>query len=456
MLYSPFGRNRYAPTLFEFGGRPHPTDFTIDNTPALNRAIAALAGGTLSVLRIPAGVWTFKSQPNPVPCGIHVEGDGGSSSFYQGGTTLYKNFTSANSTDKFLHWDGSGQASNSSGGGMRRIGLMAAFGTTKGVAFGATAQSDTQRPGYTIFEDILVRAEGGGSFDYAFIGDGQNCVTSGGQGLRDLTFRNVYLSGAAVEVGQLINCTNVNYENLYSYQAGGAATVFRISGASNASLSKSTNASGKIYAQDLYLDNCQQQHLIVQCSGTLLKTANATDCKVFGSAVTESWTEDATSIRVTPATTSSFFGQVKFPATQNPSSDANTLDDYEEGSFTPGVSFGGGTTGVTYSAQIGSYTKIGRHVEASLRVTLSAKGSSTGAAKITGLPFAAGTGAAYYVGSVGFAFGMSSLTGVIRAAAVASASAINLYQTGASGDSLLNDTFFTNSTDIVISISYDV
>src|SRR5665647_161935 len=51
-------------------------------------------------------------------------------------------------------------------------------------------------------------------------------------------------------------------------------------------------------------------------------------------------------------------GQIPFPATQNPSSDPNTLDDYEEGSWTPALKFGGNSVGITYSAgnQTGQYT----------------------------------------------------------------------------------------------------
>jgi hypothetical protein len=80
-------------------------------------------------------------------------------------------------------------------------------------------------------------------------------------------------------------------------------------------------------------------------------------------------------------------GQIKFPATQNASADANTLDDYEEGTWTSGIEFGGGTTGITYTAQNGTYTKIGRQVSLDYRVILTSKGSSTGNAKLTGLPF---------------------------------------------------------------------
>ena len=71
---------------------------------------------------------------------------------------------------------------------------------------------------------------------------------------------------------------------------------------------------------------------------------------------------------------------------------ANALDDYEEGDFTPGLKFGGGTTGIGYNTQIGRYTKIGRFVQVNITIYLSSKGSSTGVATITGLPFAtAGT-----------------------------------------------------------------
>lgn len=79
-------------------------------------------------------------------------------------------------------------------------------------------------------------------------------------------------------------------------------------------------------------------------------------------------------------------GQLKFPATQNASSDANTLDDYEEGTWTPTLANFTGTAGWTAS---GTYVKIGRIVY--LDVTLS-PGSGTISATsnvsyISGLPF---------------------------------------------------------------------
>ena len=67
---------------------------------------------------------------------------------------------------------------------------------------------------------------------------------------------------------------------------------------------------------------------------------------------------------------------------------ANQLDDYEEGSWTPAAAFGGGTTGIAYTTQSGTYTKIGRQVTIHFILDLSNKGSDTGTFTLTGLPFA--------------------------------------------------------------------
>jgi hypothetical protein len=66
---------------------------------------------------------------------------------------------------------------------------------------------------------------------------------------------------------------------------------------------------------------------------------------------------------------------------------ANTLDDYEEGSWTP-IYIGSVTAGNhTYTTQVGSYEKIGRKVRFRCRVTLATKGTISGNISIGGLPF---------------------------------------------------------------------
>lgn len=81
--------------------------------------------------------------------------------------------------------------------------------------------------------------------------------------------------------------------------------------------------------------------------------------------------------------------QVQFPATQSASSDANCLDDYEEGTWTPVIGGAGGTSGQTYSVQLGRYVKIGKLVIIQCYATLTAKGTITGNLELQGLPFAA-------------------------------------------------------------------
>jgi len=68
---------------------------------------------------------------------------------------------------------------------------------------------------------------------------------------------------------------------------------------------------------------------------------------------------------------------------------ANLLDDYEEGTFTPAYTFGGSTTGITYSTngKLGRYTKIGRVVICDIYIGMTDKGSESGNVVITGMPF---------------------------------------------------------------------
>lgn len=85
-------------------------------------------------------------------------------------------------------------------------------------------------------------------------------------------------------------------------------------------------------------------------------------------------------------------GQIAFPATQVPSANANTLDDYEEGTWTPTLTFATpGDLSVTYAVRSGTYIKIGSTVTIGMAITTSAFTHSTasGNMNITGNPFIA-------------------------------------------------------------------
>lgn len=83
-------------------------------------------------------------------------------------------------------------------------------------------------------------------------------------------------------------------------------------------------------------------------------------------------------------------GQVAFPATQNPSSDPNTLDDYEEGTFT--ATFTAKTTPPTTPITTTSkYTKIGNIVYIVVNFYGVDTSGASGTMRVTGLPFVSDT-----------------------------------------------------------------
>lgn len=147
-------------------------------------------------------------------------------------------------------------------------------------------------------------------------------------------------------------------------------------------------------------------------------------------------------------------GQLVFPTTQVPSADVHTLDDYEEGSWTPAMTFGGGSTGITYALQSGTYQKIGSAVFFRCYVVLSAKGSSTGDALITGLPFTSINGNPLSPVTVGFYNGLAGLTFCPLASVNTNTAAITLYQGGAASVGNLTDANFTNSSYLSLSGFY--
>lgn len=77
---------------------------------------------------------------------------------------------------------------------------------------------------------------------------------------------------------------------------------------------------------------------------------------------------------------------------------------YAEGDWTPAVSAATpGTLSVTYTAQVGKYTRIGRAVHASFYIAINTftLGSASGEVRITGLPFTStSTANTFHVGSV--------------------------------------------------------
>lgn len=112
--------------------------------------------------------------------------------------------------------------------------------------------------------------------------------------------------------------------------------------------------------------------------------------------VRQSATWAASTVGLTPTFSSITLtnGQISFPATQVPSADPNTLDDYEEGTWTPVLTFTTpGNLSVVYASQAGFYTKIGREVVLRLNILTSTFTHTTasGQVRLTGTPFVSST-----------------------------------------------------------------
>lgn len=135
--------------------------------------------------------------------------------------------------------------------------------------------------------------------------------------------------------------------------------------------------------------------------------------------------------------------------------------DYLEGSWTPALNFGGSTTGITYTTQVGRYIKVGSLVTVWATFILSDNGSAAGACTITGLPYAASTVTnMVYAGSVSSVFNIDG-SGVGMACSIASANSyIDLYVAeGDAGDDYLTarqstEVFFQNVSGIAVAATY--
>jgi len=145
---------------------------------------------------------------------------------------------------------------------------------------------------------------------------------------------------------------------------------------------------------------------------------------------------------------------IPFPATNVPSSDVNTLDDYVEGTFTPDLLFNSNNIGMTYSIQTGLYTKIGNMVFFTIELALTSKGTSTGVATVYGLPYQSAS-ILGNVSTISVSLQNVSTTGVCQPSISRNGWPINLYQiTDAGVRTQMDNTNFTDTSVIILTGSY--
>lgn len=148
---------------------------------------------------------------------------------------------------------------------------------------------------------------------------------------------------------------------------------------------------------------------------------------------------------------------IRFPATMVSSSDPNTLDEYEEGSWIPTIASSAGTGNFTYYDRIGRYVRIGSRVFIQGNVACSGTGSRSGEIRITDLPFAinmhgmgagwihGGVNSTYYYGFNNYIFslqGMAINTAYLTVVAATSGSSYTVKTTDISSSTSFGLAFF--------------
>jgi hypothetical protein len=140
---------------------------------------------------------------------------------------------------------------------------------------------------------------------------------------------------------------------------------------------------------------------------------------------------------------------VQFPATQSASADANCLDDYEEGTWTPSV---GGNA--TYTLRTGKYRKIGSlvFIDCEMHINTIGTGSNN---TITGIPFTAASGGGSSGGTVAYATNLN--TNVVFLSFRVDPGYPDIYNaamTAAAATTTSDVSIFKNGTRVLFSISY--
>ena len=148
-------------------------------------------------------------------------------------------------------------------------------------------------------------------------------------------------------------------------------------------------------------------------------------------------------------------GQIKFPATQNQSTNAQTLDDYRESSLATVLGFGGNQVGMTMGAtavNTSYFTKVGNIVMLNMELTLTAKGSSTGDAAVV-LPIVADASgdAIIPIWFENMASGLTSMIGRIEGGS----QGLKLFKRDTDGEyTVCTEADFTNTSHLIGSGTY--
>jgi len=199
-------------------------------TPAFNAALAAAATSGTRTIYFPYivtdnnGNYNFNAKPNAMGRGITLVGENPRQ-------FLVRNYTPTGTdgtADRaFLTWDGSDyngtDPNQNKGGGMVNLGIGAGNATSTGTAIYIGGADINRRPGYMVFQNVVVSIPVGsnGTWSFGLQVKGANITTSGSQGMRDLTFIAMYIFRCTGDPMQITNGVHIHIHGL-TVSDGGA------------------------------------------------------------------------------------------------------------------------------------------------------------------------------------------------------------------------------------------
>ena len=308
----------------------------------------------------------------------------------------------------FKIWDGSawrseaGEFVNTTGDTMTgALGIIAGSASTPGLFFSGDTNTGIYSPGA---DQVAVATSGAGR---VFV-DASGNVTINGQG--DLRFADsdssnwvAFQAPATVASDVTYTLPSADGTNGQVLSTNGSGTLSWATASGGASVTTSDTAPASPSDGDLWYDSVGGRTYVYYQDPNGSQWVDASPQGGGGASL---WTQGSGTVTPTTSTDLVAVNGVKFPATQVASGDANVLDDYEEGTWTP-VVIGTSTAGTaSYGQQHGVYTKIGRLVQFSMYLDWSS-GTGTGNLRLSGLPFTSNSSSAGTGCSIGFFYSLT-------------------------------------------------
>jgi hypothetical protein len=219
-------------------------DGATDNTANFNTlTAAACTAGSRSIL-FPAGIYFFASKPNAIGCGLIILGQGSGSAPNHNGTGLIANYDESTATNGFITFNGNFSTVSGTGCGLENIGIFKATGHTGGVGWKLTGSDDNHRAGFCHTRSVQIGSYiAGGTFNYGIYVDGSNNVTSGSEGIRDVTLIDTWVNSATTKTVWLDNATHLHWYGgaVYGGSSGSAGITVTGQGTAGSATQNSTD-----------------------------------------------------------------------------------------------------------------------------------------------------------------------------------------------------------------------